>query len=153
MGKSWINLHGTSLGRHFEMSPGRQIGTSLGRQFGMSPGWSNGMFKGLPGDAGRERPQDVLGTNICRLGLFFETCCLCVFRTLNNKYACFVIYRNYILFFKSTNFNDYFVFELFLLLCFCFKSLDLSDRQSTPFDFSLSTLFVTFTSYGLKLLV
>ena len=85
--------------------------------------------------------------------IFMETCCLCVFCSLNNKYACFAIYRNYFLFFKSTNFDDYFVFELFLLLCFCFKNLDLLDQQSTQFDFSLSTLFVILTSCGLKLLV
>ena len=41
----------------------------------------------------------------------------------------------------------------FLLLCFCFKNLDLLDRQTTQFDFSLSTLFVIFTSSGLKLWV
>ena len=84
---------------------------------------------------------------------FLETCCLCVFCTLSNKYACFVIYRNYFLFFKSTSFDNYFVFELFLLLCFCFKNLDLLDQQSIQFDFYLSSLFVIFTSCGLKLLV
>ena len=41
----------------------------------------------------------------------------------------------------------------FLLLCFCFKNLDLFDQQTTQFDFSLSTLFVIFTSCGLKLWV
>ena len=41
----------------------------------------------------------------------------------------------------------------FLLLCFCFKNLDLFDQQTTQFDFSLSTLFVIFTSCGLKLCV
>ena len=41
----------------------------------------------------------------------------------------------------------------FLLLCFCFKNLDLFDQQTTKFDFSLSTLSVIFTSYGLKLCV
>ena len=40
-----------------------------------------------------------------------------------------------------------------LLLCFCFKSLDLFDQQTTQFDFSPSTLFVIFTSSGLKLWV
>ena len=34
----------------------------------MSPGRSNRMFRGRPGDVGRRRPQDVLGTNICWLG-------------------------------------------------------------------------------------
>ena len=41
----------------------------------------------------------------------------------------------------------------FSLLCFCFKNLDLLDRQTTQFDFSLRTLFVIFTSCGLKLWV
>ena len=40
-----------------------------------------------------------------------------------------------------------------LLLCFCFKNLDLFDRQTTHLDFSLSPLFVIFTSCGLKLWV
>ena len=40
-----------------------------------------------------------------------------------------------------------------LLLCFYFKNLDLFDRQITQLDFSLSTLFVAFTSCGLKLCV
>ena len=41
----------------------------------------------------------------------------------------------------------------FLLLCFCFKNLDLLCRQTTQLDFSLSTFFVIFTSCGLKLCV
>ena len=41
----------------------------------------------------------------------------------------------------------------FLLLHFCFKNLDLFDRETKQWDFSLSTLFVIFTSYGLKLCV
>ena len=41
----------------------------------------------------------------------------------------------------------------FLLLCFCFKNLDLSDRQTKELDFSLSTFFVIFTSCGLNLWV
>ena len=41
----------------------------------------------------------------------------------------------------------------FLLLCFCFKNLDLFDQQKTQFDFSQSTLFVIFTSCDLKLCV
>ena len=41
----------------------------------------------------------------------------------------------------------------FLLLCFCFKNIDLFDLQTTQFDFSLSTMFVIFTSCGLKLCV
>ena len=46
-----------------------------------------------------------------------------------------------------------FNFFFFFLLCFCFKNLHLLDQQTTPFYFSLSTLFVIFTSCGLKLLV
>ena len=42
-------------------------------------------------------------------------------------------------------------FNYFLLLCFCFKNLDLLDRHTTQFDFSLSTLFIIFTSCVLKL--
>ena len=45
------------------------------------------------------------------------------------------------------------MFYYFSLFCFCFKSLDLFDRQTTQLDFSLSTLFVIFTSCGLKLCV
>ena len=41
----------------------------------------------------------------------------------------------------------------FLLLCFCFKNLDWFERQTTQWDFSLSTLFAIFTSCGLKLWV
>ena len=41
----------------------------------------------------------------------------------------------------------------FLLLCFYFKNLDLAFLQTIQFDFSLSTLFVVFTSCGLKLCV
>ena len=40
---------------------------------------------------------------------------------------------------------------IFLLLRFCFKNLASLDRQTTQFDFSLSTFFVNFTSCGLKL--
>ena len=36
----------------------------------------------------------------------------------------------------------------FLLLCFCFRKLDLLDRQTTQFNFPLSTLFVIFTFCG-----
>ena len=39
------------------------------------------------------------------------------------------------------------------MLCFCFKNLDLFDLQTLQFDFSRSTLFVIFTSCGLKLWV
>ena len=58
---------------------------------------------------------------------------------------------------KNHFFDFYWVWKFmlslnhFLLLCFCFKNLDLLDQQTTQFDFSLSTLFVNFTSCGLKL--
>ena len=39
------------------------------------------------------------------------------------------------------------------MLRFCFKNLDLAFLQTTQFDFSLSTLFVIFTSCGQKLCV
>ena len=75
-GTSRINLSrtslkrqiGTSHGHHFRTFPGRQIGTSPGFQIRTSPGRSNRIFRGLPGDVGGERPREVLGTNICRLG-------------------------------------------------------------------------------------
>ena len=41
----------------------------------------------------------------------------------------------------------------FFALYFCFKNLDLLDQQTTQFDFSLSTLFVIFTSCDLKLYI
>ena len=59
---SWNCLPGTSLGR--------QIRTSPTRLFEMSLGCSNKIFRGRPGNVGGGRPQDVLGTNICRLGSF-----------------------------------------------------------------------------------
>ena len=43
------------------------------------------------------------------------------------------------------------VLNYFLLLSFCFKNFDLFDLQTMQFDFSQSTLFVIFTSCGLKL--
>ena len=56
---SQINLLGMSLelqirkspGRHFRMSPGRQVETCLG--------WSNRIFRGLPGDL----EWDIFGTS------------------------------------------------------------------------------------------
>ena len=67
--------------------------------------------------------------------IFYEIHDLCVFYSFHNKYACFLICENY------------------FLLCFCFKNLDLLDWQTIQFDFSLSTLFVIFTSCRLKLCV
>ena len=32
---------------------------------------------GCPGDVGGRRPRDVLGTNICRLGSFSLSACVC----------------------------------------------------------------------------
>ena len=80
LGTSRINLPGTSLerqiktshGRHFRTSPGRQIATCLRRQTETSPGRSNRIFRGRPGDFGGGRPQEVMGTNICRLGTILQ---------------------------------------------------------------------------------
>ena len=56
--------------RHFRTSPGRQIGTSPRRQIGTSPERSNRIFRASRGDVGGGGgPWDVLGTNICRLGV------------------------------------------------------------------------------------
>ena len=43
--------------------------------------------------------------------------------------------------------------KLFFIVMFFVKYLDLVDQQTSQFDFSLSTLFVIFTSCGLKLSV
>ena len=59
----------TSPGRNFRASPRRQIGTSPGCQIETSPGRSNRVFRGRPGDNGGGHPWDVLGTNICQLGI------------------------------------------------------------------------------------
>ena len=64
LGMSQIKLPGTSLERQIKASPGRQIGTS--------PGRLNRIFRGRPGNVGGGRPRDVLGTNICRLGVAEE---------------------------------------------------------------------------------
>ena len=77
LGTSPISLPGTSLecqiktspGCHFRTSPGRQIGTSPRCHIVPSPERSNRIFRGRPGDVGGGRPRDVLGTNICRLGM------------------------------------------------------------------------------------
>ena len=75
LGTSRINLLRTSLecqirtypGHHFRTSPGHYIRTFPGYQIGMSPRRSNRIFRVRPGDIGEECPQNVLGTNICRL--------------------------------------------------------------------------------------
>ena len=62
-------------------------------------------------------------------------------------------------FYTSRNSHAFFITSVckklnyFLLLCFCFKNLDLLDLHTTQFDFSLSTLFVIFTTCDLKLWV
>ena len=61
-----------SLDRQIKASPGRHLKTSLGRQIGTSLGRSNRIFGGRPGHVGRGRLREVLGTNICRLGLFYN---------------------------------------------------------------------------------
>ena len=75
--------------------------------------------------------------------IFLETCYLCVFYSFYITYACFVIFENYLTIYVATEI-------IFLMLCFCFKNLDFLDRQTTHFDFPLSTLFLIFTSCGLK---
>ena len=61
----------------------------------------------------------------------------------NTKCPCFIICENYFLFFtcfKRVNFLE--------PCCpILFAALDLLDQQTTQFDFSLSTLFVVFTSW------
>ena len=77
LGTCRINLLGTFLGsqirtspgRHFKPSPGRQIRTSPGPQLGTSLGWPSRTFRGRPGEVGGGCPRDVLGTNICHLGI------------------------------------------------------------------------------------
>ena len=88
-----------------------------------------------------------IGTN------FFGNVVLVCFLHFYSNFACFVICKNYFLF--SIWFENLCCLELFLCVCvcFCFKNLHLLDQQTTPFYFSLSILFVIFTSCGLKLLV
>ena len=75
-----------------------------------------------------------------------ETCYLYVFNSFYNTYA-------YLCDLKKL-FDDLCSrWYYFSLLCFCFKNLDLIDRQTTQFDFSRSILFVIFISCGSKLLV
>ena len=82
LGTSRINLPGTSLerqiktspGRHSRASPGRQIGMSTGHQIETSRGRSNRIFRGCSGHAGGGRPRDVMGANICRLGIQMHLC-------------------------------------------------------------------------------
>ena len=67
---------------------------------------------------------------------FLEKCYLCVFYCFHNKYTHLLICEN-----------------LSSLLCCCFKNLEFSDRQTIQTiqsDFSLSTLFIIFTSCDSK---
>ena len=57
-----------SPGRQIRMPVRRHFETSPGRQFRTSPGWSNSIFRGCPEDVEGRGTQDVLGTNISRLG-------------------------------------------------------------------------------------
>ena len=63
LGKSQINLPGTSLERQIKTSPGCQIVTSPGGQIGTSLGRSNRIFRGRPGEVRGGRPGDVLRTS------------------------------------------------------------------------------------------
>ena len=67
-GKSRINLPRAFLERQIRMSPKRQIGTSH-RPF---PDGQIGSLRRRPGNFEGERPRDVLGTNICRLGFHLK---------------------------------------------------------------------------------
>ena len=58
LGKSQINLPGTSLERQIKTSPGCQIVTSPGGQIGTSLGQSNRIFRGRPGEVRGGRPGD-----------------------------------------------------------------------------------------------
>ena len=84
--------------RHRDVISGCQIGTSLGGQMGTFPWWSNRIFRGRPWDFGVGRPLDVLGTNICRLGL-------CVFQQLKPD---FYYFQNKILKLSTIYLNDVF---------------------------------------------
>ena len=75
--------------------------------------------------------------------IFLDGYIQCAFYSFYNKSPCSVIWEKFFLW----------VWRFILLSCFCFKNLDLLDRQTTQFDFSLSILFVIFTPCGLKLLV
>ena len=61
-------------------------GTSLERQIGTFPGRSNRIFSGLPGNVGRGRSRDVLGTNICRLvNVSYSSCISKINSTLTDN--------------------------------------------------------------------
>ena len=57
------------------------------------------------------------------------------------------------LFYNSRNKSSPYFSNMSYSFVFCFKNLDLLDRQTTQWDFSLSTLFVLFTFSVLKLLL
>ena len=69
---SRINLPGTFLGHQTRTSSVRHFRTFPGRQIETSPGWSNRIFRGHPRDVGGGRPRNILGTNICFLGLWWK---------------------------------------------------------------------------------
>ena len=80
-----------------------------------------------------------------------------LFCILNSTYLFFNIrFKRLSSRFLVVNFTTHFCdlkneFNYFLLLCFCFKNLDLLDGQTIQFDFSLSALFVIIIFFGLKL--
>ena len=79
LGTPRINLSGASLERQIRTSPGRHFRMSTRHQIWTSPGWANRIFRGCPGDVGDGCPQDVLGTNVCRVGIIE---CLILFRII-----------------------------------------------------------------------
>lgn len=62
LGRSRINIPGTSLGGQIWMSPGRHLNIFLGGQIRTSLGWSNRILRGRPGDVwggvSSGRPED-----------------------------------------------------------------------------------------------
>ena len=86
LGKSRMNLPGTSL----EL----QIRTSPGLYFRTSSRWSNRIFSRRHGDLWGRRTGDVLGTNICWLDclVLVITCCIINKNNLSKvkAYGCFI---------------------------------------------------------------
>ena len=64
--------------------------------------------------------------------VFLDVQIQCVFYSFHNKFLCFVPWENYFFFLLSLTIY-------FLFLCFCFKNLDLLNRQTTQINFSLSS--------------
>ena len=86
-GTSRINLPVMCLERQIRTSPGRHFKTSSGRQIETSPRRSNRILRGCPESVRGGLPQEVLGTNICRLGqMFFKIIVLKNFVNFTGKH-------------------------------------------------------------------